>query len=283
MDWKELLLTVITSAAGSAVLIGAIAYLSKTWITERLKASIKYDYDIKLESLKADLQIESEHHLAQLKSEIDRSAERLRAAALSFTEVQKATITRKIEAIDGLWEAVRTARTHIPGVIFLTDYLTGDELKDMAQYPKLGELRRELDALSSADIALKFFLHADNARPHVGEYVWALFVTFHGIMARVIFILQGKPTRGDRRWYQDDSVLRMIESGFGNERRTLFEALAGQRLEWLRREFEKELFKSFEQLLTGRSFSEAALNQAFEMEQLAAKVHAEHMLAKADL
>lgn len=283
MDWKELLLTVLSSVAGSSLLVGLTAYFSKTWIAERLKASIKHDYDIRLESLKADLRVESEHHLAQLKSEVDRGAERLRAAALSFSEVQKATITRKIEAIDDLWQAVRNASTHVPGVILLTDYLTDDELENMAKYPKLGELRKQLGALSSTDVAPKFFQDADSARPHVGEFVWALFVSFHGIMTRVIHVLEGKSADGDRRWHRDASILRMVESGFGQERRIQFEALQGHRLLWLRREFERELFKSFEQLLTGRAFSEAALNQAFDMEQLAAKVHAEQMRAKADL
>lgn len=283
MDWKELLLAVLTSVVGSSALIGLIAYFSKTWLTERLKASIKHDYDVRLESLKADLRVESEHHLAQLKSEVDRSADRLKAAALSFSEVQKATIARKIEAIDGLWQAVRNARANVPGVILLTDYLTDDELKDLTQYPKCEQLRRELEALSSTDVALKFFQDADNARPHVGEYVWALFVTYHGIITRVIHILEGGFTNGDRRWHTDASILRMVVSGFGQERLIQFEALKGQRLEWLRREFERELFRSFEQLLTGRAFSEAALNQAFEMEQLAAKVHAQQERAKADL
>ena len=45
----ELLGTILTSGAVSALLV----WLTKTWISERLKHAIKHEYDEKLETYKA--------------------------------------------------------------------------------------------------------------------------------------------------------------------------------------------------------------------------------------
>jgi hypothetical protein len=64
-------------------LSAALIWLSKTWITERLKNSIQHEYDVKLEAhraaLKAEYDKEVEIIKAKLKAESDIATERLRA------------------------------------------------------------------------------------------------------------------------------------------------------------------------------------------------------------
>lgn len=91
MSFFDFALTVISSAAVSVFLASALIWLSKSWISERLKHAIKAEYDEKLESHKAQLKAQFdtalETHKAQLKSQSDLELERLRSSlAIAATE-----------------------------------------------------------------------------------------------------------------------------------------------------------------------------------------------------
>ena len=49
--------TVVASLLSSGVLVALVIFLTKTWISERLKNAIKSEYDLKLEEYKAKLEI----------------------------------------------------------------------------------------------------------------------------------------------------------------------------------------------------------------------------------
>ena len=84
MQLSDFVLTVLSSAAVSAALAGALLWLTKSWIGERLKHSIKSEYDEKLESHKAQLKAQFdtalETHKAQLKSQSEVELERFRSS-----------------------------------------------------------------------------------------------------------------------------------------------------------------------------------------------------------
>jgi hypothetical protein len=68
MNASEFFITVISSSAISGLLSAGLIWLSKTWISERLKGAIKDEYDTKLESHKAQLKSEADVELEKLKS-----------------------------------------------------------------------------------------------------------------------------------------------------------------------------------------------------------------------
>lgn len=72
--FTDFVVTVISSAAVSVALSGLLVWLTKTWISERLKNAIKAEYDIKLESHKAQLKARSDVALEQLKSSLSIAA-----------------------------------------------------------------------------------------------------------------------------------------------------------------------------------------------------------------
>ena len=74
----DIFIQLVSSAAISAVLSGLVVWLTKSWISERLKSSIKNEYDQKLET-----------HKAQLKAASDIESERLRSQlSIAATERQ---------------------------------------------------------------------------------------------------------------------------------------------------------------------------------------------------
>lgn len=66
----ELLTTILTSGAVSALLI----WLTKTWISERLKHAIKHEYDEKLETHKAQVKAQADVELEKLRADLKISA-----------------------------------------------------------------------------------------------------------------------------------------------------------------------------------------------------------------
>jgi hypothetical protein len=70
----EFILQLLASAAVSAGLTTALIWLTKTWISERLKASIKSEYDQRLETHKAELKAQSDVELEKLRSQLTIAA-----------------------------------------------------------------------------------------------------------------------------------------------------------------------------------------------------------------
>lgn len=57
-------------------------------------------------AMNASLKAQGDLAAAMLKREIDREADKLRLAAQSFGEVQKAAIPKRLTAIEEVWRAV---------------------------------------------------------------------------------------------------------------------------------------------------------------------------------
>jgi hypothetical protein len=70
----EFLVQLITSAAVSTVLAAALVWLSRLWISERLKSAIKSEYEQKLETHKAQLKAQSDIEIERLRSQLSIAA-----------------------------------------------------------------------------------------------------------------------------------------------------------------------------------------------------------------
>lgn len=254
----ELAWSALKAAITPTVLLLGIGWLCRTWIGEKLKASVKHEYDDRLEQLKAELRAQGDSNLAVLKSEIDRQADKLRIASSSFTEVQKATIPKRIEAIEVLWLAVLEARELFPAGIKLSDVLVRSELLKIYQGP-LGDGLRNIEY----DLMIRFFGKVENHRPFLGEVIWAFFATYHGMLGRVVYLFrEGRAEPSRLIWYEDENIYSLIHAALGPEVLDEFKRQPHSRLRWLNLQFDKQLFQAFDQLLSGQDFGSAALRHA---------------------
>ena len=71
---SELGKIILASAGFSAMFSGAIIWLFKSWISERLKNAIAHEYAQKLETHKAQLKAQSDVEIEKLKSELQIAA-----------------------------------------------------------------------------------------------------------------------------------------------------------------------------------------------------------------
>jgi hypothetical protein len=126
---NQIVLTIIASLIASGTLTGALIWLTREWISARLKSSIQHEYNQKLETYKAQLQAQNEIALIEFKNMIERESALRDVAHSSFAEGQKASMERKLSAVDKLWERIITLRNGLPPILMFIDILTVEEYK----------------------------------------------------------------------------------------------------------------------------------------------------------
>lgn len=72
--FSDFLLEIITAAGVSATLTILLLWLTKSWISERLKNAIKNEYDQKLETHKSQLKAQTDVEIEKLKSSLSIAA-----------------------------------------------------------------------------------------------------------------------------------------------------------------------------------------------------------------
>jgi len=96
-------LQLIASAGVNAVLSSLIIWITKFWISERLKQSIKHEYDQQLEIHKAQLKAESDVEIERLKCQLSISANEHQIRFASLHERQAEVIAETYSLLKRLF------------------------------------------------------------------------------------------------------------------------------------------------------------------------------------
>jgi hypothetical protein len=96
-------LQLIASAGVNAVLSSFIIWITKFWISERLKQSIKHEYDQQLEIHKAQLKAESDVEIERLKCQLSISANEHQIRFASLHERQAEVIAETYSLLKQLF------------------------------------------------------------------------------------------------------------------------------------------------------------------------------------
>ena len=75
-NFDTFVLTVLSAAGFSTVVALVVVWLARNWIGERLRQSIKHEYDQKLVALNAELKARTDTKMALLDASIEREAGR---------------------------------------------------------------------------------------------------------------------------------------------------------------------------------------------------------------
>ena len=191
MTFGEVIVSLTSGAAAS----GLLMWLFKEWLSTRLKASIQHEYERKLETHKAQLKTEQELAILDIKTALAREAAFHAAAHASFSEGQKASMERKLGAVDRLWACIPQFRARLPPVLLIIDVMTVDEYraaKDHPQFKGGDPVPDRIAALVPTNI--------EEVRPYVGEYMWAVFFCYQTILIRVLVLLQLLSLRSGKGW-----------------------------------------------------------------------------------
>lgn len=107
--------TITASILSSAAVTGILLWLVRSWISERLKNAIRYEYDQKLESHKTQIRYESERELEHIRAELQIDAER--------RSIQYSKIFNEIaETVAGAYERLVTAKDAVASYVSLVEW-----------------------------------------------------------------------------------------------------------------------------------------------------------------
>lgn len=138
-------INVLVSAVATSGITGAvIIWLSREWISARLKGSIQHEYNQRLEVHKAQLKAEHEVAILNIKTALERQATLHSLAHASFAEGQKASMERKLNAVETLWAHWLKLGTSLPPILGFLDIMTVDEYRGLKDDPKFRALAGDL-------------------------------------------------------------------------------------------------------------------------------------------
>ncbi|OAD81586.1 hypothetical protein ATN89_24155 [Comamonas thiooxydans] len=165
------MLELVLSSVGSAALVAAALWLGRTWIKERLTASIRLD---------------TERDLAKLKSDLDRASQRIKDVAFAGTsanaKVEGTLLEHRISAVNKVWESVLSWQA-VSAATTMVSFLSEDWLKRNASHPGTKSTFEQL--LKDAD-HLNFMKRQNDTelvRPFLSEQIWALYAAYHSFLS----------------------------------------------------------------------------------------------------
>lgn len=268
---NEIVISVLASIAASGALVGVLVWLSKEWISARLRSSIQHEYDQNLETFKAQLKAQSDVALVELRAVIQREAGLLTAATSSFAEGQKAAMERKLQAVDKLWGRVLLLRKGLPPILGFIDVLTVDEYKGVKNHPTFVALS---EGWSIERIGQLVDSEVEQVRPFIGEYTWAVFFSYQAVMLRIVFLLYAGRTDADKlEWHKDSGTLQILRAVITAAEFAEFEANTFGKITWLHCRFESKILTATRKLVSGEEFGADALEQAQIIQQKVAQLN----------
>lgn len=280
MHLQDLIITIISSATVSSALVAILIWLSREWISTRIKSSIQYEYDQKLEVHKAQLKAENEVALLELKTAIEREAALHTAAYGSFSEGQKAAMERKLSAVDRLWDRVLQLRGSLPPILTFIDVLTVGEYKGIKNHPTFQALTGELSKEKIAGMVSNEAGPIEKVRPYVGEYMWAIFFSYQAIMLRTLFLLYlGRDDAEKIEWFKDSGIRQLMEAVFTPEEIKEFDQTQFGKISWLQRKVDSKLIAASGKVISGEAFAAESLEQAKLIQQRAAQLQTKTEMA----
>lgn len=265
---QEFTLSLLSAAGVSAALSGAVIWLGRNWISERLKGSIKHEYDLNLTAVNNELKTQANAQAAQLKSSIEKEAEKIRFASSSIGESQKAAITRKLDSIDTLWSGVLKARENVPAVMGFIDILSVEEYLSMGDHPDFKAMVGDLSIEKLTTMFKDNVGSLERVRPYVGEYLWAIFSTYQTLIIRVAFLIQkGETDPKKLNWHKDGGIRQLLNSSLTGEEVARFDATNIGKVGWLQNNYEAKILQAMHKVISGEEFGDEALKQAQDMEE----------------
>lgn len=177
----------VSTLSSTAVLV-ILAYLLRSIIETRLRASVQHEFNEKLEKLRTDLRNSEEAFKTDLRAK-EREIEALRSGALSGLVSRQAILDkRRLEVVEQLWVAIeKLAPLKMPASMMATvDFekalnFAAEESKVREFFATLGK-SCEPNSLEKTD--------AHRSRPFVSEMAWALFSAYQAILYLPLVQLQ---------------------------------------------------------------------------------------------
>ena len=256
---QSLVNIILSVGVTAAVVAGAVVWILREWISSRIKANIQHKYEIST---------------LELKNKIEKDIALYKTSQQSFAEGQKASMERKLNSIDKLWERVMRFSKILPPEMSFVDNLNIIEIekyKDMKRdiyFKKLKikwseeEFNEKRDSVSDDKNDL-----IEKIRPYVGEHLWAIFCSMKEIYLRLSHTLQFGDDEKKIEWHKDEAIRTIIESVLTKDELIEFDRLKFGKFTRLQQKLESKMLTEIQKIISGEHFSAESLREAEKIQQ----------------
>lgn len=174
-----------STVAVSTALVALMAWLARSLIAERLKASVKHEFDEKLEAVKADGREREARLQAELRGR-DQQLQLLQSGVLSAHASRQAALdARRLDAVDALWSAFHGLAPLRTAARFMETIKYDSALTHAATDPNIRAFFSDLAKMAGVTTEQLQARAADSpwkARLYVNEQTWKLFNAYQGVL-----------------------------------------------------------------------------------------------------
>lgn len=262
VNWIE---EVLANTAATAAILAVLGWLGRTWIKERLSASIRAETEARLASLRDQLHRETETELATLRTRLNAAEAKLSEARKAGIDANQqlyaAVVPEQIAGIKALWAGIRDARAISVVSMFVSVMDLAIVRRNIHDRAFAGVIDKMLQNIDYMEL-MKRLLAVEQWRPFVTERAWALFSTYHLFystrLLRSIALSIQNLELAERLW-QNNSELALVQATATPDIVAQYTANEYAGTQPFLSFLEKELLEEFERCVKGeRSGHEAA-------------------------
>jgi hypothetical protein len=263
-DLTSLFLTVIASGTVSSLII----YLAKSWITERLKHAIAHEYAQKLEAHRATLKSDYDVQLERLRAENAKQLAIEASARSSLSDAYKAAHERRLAAVERAWAFMLSIRSITPSYIPISDLLSDEEQKNLPKIATFRTLSKNAQADPLEDRLARASEGLDEIRLFVGDRIYTLVFVYRALHGRIELLIQESLEKGHfDPWWKDSFVYQVLPLVLSQ---TKIEELQNSRFRFdrLRSLLETKLLQECQPILSGEAAAHFSLKQAMTIQEI---------------
>ena len=273
MDWLGLLALVLYLGT----LVGVFA--GRNWLQAWVQRWATHGFDTKLEQLRAELRAKEE----ELKSDLrvkESEITALRDGVLSGRTQREALIDkRRIEAVDGLWQAYMALAPLVMSSALMTSIKFDAAAAASARNPKARELFETLSKIGGdPDEKIKKLgeVPAKAQQPFVSPMAWAYFSAYQSIILyaymrlRILGIGMEKPSE----YFKEEPIRDLLKETLPDYA-DYIDQYGASAYHYLLPELEKRLLAELQKMLTGVEQDAAGVAHAARIMALAEQARVE--------
>lgn len=240
MSFATYLWDLLSTAAVTAALLVAVAWLLRSSITERLKNAVKHEYDREIESYKSVLML-------------------IHSATAAG---QKAAIEARMRAFDRIWKAMLALKNNTGNITMFLDILTVEEYKTLKNHDDFVAIIGTLDNVKIQKMMPDS--NIEEARPYVGEAVWSYFFVYQALCIRIVVLAWLSMSKDEDKinWHRDAGTCGLLAAALTPEELARLDALQIGKIDYVRRTIEMKVLKSWHRIISGAEFGNEALTHA---------------------
>ncbi|GAB6098081.1 hypothetical protein JCM14469_43370 [Desulfatiferula olefinivorans] len=247
MDWISYTLTSLSSTALTAIL----CWIFKNWIAVRLTASVKHEFDLKIEKSKSEFRNKEEELKSELKSN-ESQIEILQSTLLNQLSARQITVCNKqFESIEILWDSVikmhpqKTAAKIMQSVKF--DFALDQAPTDS----KIREMFSGLIKTFNLKVNENKSTSVSRARLYVSSLTWSLYQAYSTVIwfavTKMMMIEQGQNTLN---LFKTQEIIDLVKEALPHQAKFIDEKGISS-LDFLVEELESKLFTSLKSEIQG--------------------------------